>query len=151
MFLCSLCCCVMNCILPVAPCASWLLCVCVCVCFSMTKKWQPRRWEGQRLSFLHTLRETLLEKLRRSRSFGDLAALRPRSRSSLEVYVSQVTVCPAVLSEVCVSLFFACIFCFNISHTRVSSHSHSHIHFSRLVLLFKDPMKTKLWLLVHVC
>ncbi|KAK7138843.1 hypothetical protein R3I93_016069 [Phoxinus phoxinus] len=49
-------------------------------------KWQPRRWEGQRLSFLHTLRETLLEKLRRSRSFGDLAALRPRSRSSLEVY-----------------------------------------------------------------
>ncbi|XP_067267019.1 rho family-interacting cell polarization regulator 2 isoform X1 [Chanodichthys erythropterus] len=49
-------------------------------------KWQPRRWEGQRLSFLHTLRETLLEKLRRSRSFGDLTALRPRSRSSLEVY-----------------------------------------------------------------
>uniref|UniRef100_A0A8C1FMD7 Rho family-interacting cell polarization regulator 2 n=1 Tax=Cyprinus carpio carpio TaxID=630221 RepID=A0A8C1FMD7_CYPCA len=49
-------------------------------------KWHPRRWEGQRLSFLHTLRETLLEKLRRSRSFGDLAALRPRSRSSLEVY-----------------------------------------------------------------
>uniref|UniRef100_A0A9J7Z465 Rho family-interacting cell polarization regulator 2 n=1 Tax=Cyprinus carpio carpio TaxID=630221 RepID=A0A9J7Z465_CYPCA len=53
--------------------------------------WHPRRWEGQRLSFLHTLRETLLEKLRRSRSFGDLAALRPRSRSSLEVYVSQST------------------------------------------------------------
>ncbi|XP_016388599.1 protein FAM65B [Sinocyclocheilus rhinocerous] len=49
-------------------------------------KWHPRRLEGQRLSFLHTLRETLLEKLRRSRSFGDLAALRPRSRSSLEVY-----------------------------------------------------------------
>uniref|UniRef100_A0A9J8BDK2 Rho family-interacting cell polarization regulator 2 n=1 Tax=Cyprinus carpio carpio TaxID=630221 RepID=A0A9J8BDK2_CYPCA len=44
------------------------------------------RWEGQRLSFLHRLRDTLLEKLRRSRSFGDLAALRPRSRSSLEVY-----------------------------------------------------------------
>uniref|UniRef100_A0A671QW75 Rho family-interacting cell polarization regulator 2 n=1 Tax=Sinocyclocheilus anshuiensis TaxID=1608454 RepID=A0A671QW75_9TELE len=49
-------------------------------------KWHPRRWEEQRLSFLHRLRETLLEKLRRSRSFGDLAALRPRSRSSLEVY-----------------------------------------------------------------
>ncbi|TRY84381.1 hypothetical protein DNTS_025468 [Danionella cerebrum] len=49
-------------------------------------RWQPRRWEGQRLSFLHTLRETLIEKIRRSRSFGDLAALRPRSRSSLEIY-----------------------------------------------------------------
>uniref|UniRef100_A0A8C1HIB7 Rho family-interacting cell polarization regulator 2 n=1 Tax=Cyprinus carpio carpio TaxID=630221 RepID=A0A8C1HIB7_CYPCA len=49
-------------------------------------KWRPQRWEGQRLSFLHRLRDTLLEKLRRSRSFGDLAALRPRSRSSLEVY-----------------------------------------------------------------
>ncbi|XP_057210950.1 rho family-interacting cell polarization regulator 2 isoform X2 [Triplophysa rosa] len=49
-------------------------------------KWQPRRWQGQRLSFLHALRETLIEKLRRSRSFGDLAVLRPRSRSSLEVY-----------------------------------------------------------------
>ncbi|XP_059365784.1 rho family-interacting cell polarization regulator 2 isoform X2 [Carassius carassius] len=48
--------------------------------------WRPQRWEGQRLSFLHRLRETFLEKLRRSRSFGDLAALRPRSRSSLEVY-----------------------------------------------------------------
>uniref|UniRef100_A0A4W4G348 Rho family-interacting cell polarization regulator 2 n=1 Tax=Electrophorus electricus TaxID=8005 RepID=A0A4W4G348_ELEEL len=38
------------------------------------------------LSFLHTLRDTLLEKLRRSHSFGDLAALRPRPRSSLEFY-----------------------------------------------------------------
>ncbi|KAA0710521.1 Rho family-interacting cell polarization regulator 2 [Triplophysa tibetana] len=62
-------------------------------------KWQPRRWQGQRLSFLHALRETLIEKLRRSRSFGDLAVLRPRSRSSLEVYVSQVMVCPAILCE----------------------------------------------------
>lgn len=66
---------------------------------SMPKKWQPRRWQGQRLSFLHALRETLIEKLRRSRSFGDLAVLQPRSRSSLEVYVSQVIVCPAVLCE----------------------------------------------------
>lgn len=44
--------------------------------------------ERQRLSFLHMLRDTLLEKLRRSRSFGDLASLRPRPKSSLEVYVS---------------------------------------------------------------
>uniref|UniRef100_A0A3Q2DQS3 Rho family-interacting cell polarization regulator 2 n=1 Tax=Cyprinodon variegatus TaxID=28743 RepID=A0A3Q2DQS3_CYPVA len=49
-------------------------------------KWQPYPVERQRLSFLHMLRETLLEKLRRSRSFGDLASLRPRPRSSLEVY-----------------------------------------------------------------
>lgn len=34
------------------------------------------------------LRDTLLEKLRLSRSFGDLASLRPRPKSSLEVYVS---------------------------------------------------------------
>lgn len=44
--------------------------------------------ERQRLSFLHMLRDALLEKLRRSRSFGDLASLRPRPKSSLEVYVS---------------------------------------------------------------
>uniref|UniRef100_W5KV16 Rho family-interacting cell polarization regulator 2 n=1 Tax=Astyanax mexicanus TaxID=7994 RepID=W5KV16_ASTMX len=48
--------------------------------------WQPQLRQGHRLSFLHTLRDTLLEKLRRSRSFGDLAVLRPRPRSSLEVY-----------------------------------------------------------------
>lgn len=49
---------------------------------------QPYPVERGRLSFLHMLRETLLEKLRRSRSFGDLASLRPRPKSSLEVYVS---------------------------------------------------------------
>uniref|UniRef100_A0A3B3WLU7 Rho family-interacting cell polarization regulator 2 n=1 Tax=Poecilia mexicana TaxID=48701 RepID=A0A3B3WLU7_9TELE len=49
-------------------------------------KWPPYPVERQRLSFLQMLRETLLEKLRRSRSFGDLASLRPRPRSSLEVY-----------------------------------------------------------------
>ncbi|XP_061598436.1 rho family-interacting cell polarization regulator 2 isoform X2 [Cololabis saira] len=49
-------------------------------------KWQPHPVERQRLSFLHMLRDTLLEKLRRSRSFGDLAPLRPRPKSSLEVY-----------------------------------------------------------------
>ncbi|KAL3043825.1 hypothetical protein OYC64_003641 [Pagothenia borchgrevinki] len=49
-------------------------------------KWRPYPVERQRLSFLHMLRETLLEKLRRSRSFGDLASLRPRPKSSLEVY-----------------------------------------------------------------
>ncbi|XP_030645360.1 rho family-interacting cell polarization regulator 2 [Chanos chanos] len=48
--------------------------------------WQPRPREAQHLSFLHALRDTLLDKLRRSRSFGDLAALRPRPKSSLEVY-----------------------------------------------------------------
>ncbi|XP_046690374.1 rho family-interacting cell polarization regulator 2 isoform X2 [Silurus meridionalis] len=47
--------------------------------------WQSQPRQGH-FSFLHTLRDTLLEKLRRSRSFGDLAALRPRPRSSLEVY-----------------------------------------------------------------
>ncbi|XP_078810713.1 rho family-interacting cell polarization regulator 2 isoform X3 [Oryzias latipes] len=47
---------------------------------------QPYPVERGRLSFLHMLRETLLEKLRRSRSFGDLASLRPRPKSSLEVY-----------------------------------------------------------------
>uniref|UniRef100_A0A674PE35 Rho family-interacting cell polarization regulator 2 n=1 Tax=Takifugu rubripes TaxID=31033 RepID=A0A674PE35_TAKRU len=51
-------------------------------------KWRPYPVERQRLSFLHMLRDTLLEKLRRSRSFGDLASLRPRPKSSLEVYVS---------------------------------------------------------------
>ncbi|TKS88252.1 Rho family-interacting cell polarization regulator 2 [Collichthys lucidus] len=49
-------------------------------------KWRPYPVERQRLSFLHLLRDTLLEKLRRSRSFGDLASLRPRPKSSLEVY-----------------------------------------------------------------
>ncbi|AWP21637.1 putative protein FAM65B [Scophthalmus maximus] len=49
-------------------------------------KWRPYPVERQRLSFLHMLRDTLLEKLRRSRSFGDLASLRPRPKSSLEVY-----------------------------------------------------------------
>uniref|UniRef100_A0A674E6H8 Rho family-interacting cell polarization regulator 2 n=1 Tax=Salmo trutta TaxID=8032 RepID=A0A674E6H8_SALTR len=39
-----------------------------------------------RLSFLHGLRNSLLEKLRRSRSFGDLVSLRPRPKSSLEGY-----------------------------------------------------------------
>ncbi|XP_072226411.1 rho family-interacting cell polarization regulator 2 isoform X2 [Leuresthes tenuis] len=48
--------------------------------------WQPHPVERQRLSFLHMLRDALLEKLRRSRSFGDLASLRPRPKSSLEVY-----------------------------------------------------------------
>ncbi|XP_058474769.1 rho family-interacting cell polarization regulator 2 isoform X2 [Solea solea] len=48
--------------------------------------WRPKPVERQRLSFLHMLRDTLLEKLRRSRSFGDLASLRPRPKSSLEVY-----------------------------------------------------------------
>ncbi|CAG5884674.1 unnamed protein product [Menidia menidia] len=46
----------------------------------------PHPVERQRLSFLHMLRDALLEKLRRSRSFGDLASLRPRPKSSLEVY-----------------------------------------------------------------
>nr|XP_020453227.1 protein FAM65B [Monopterus albus] len=49
-------------------------------------KWRPYLVERQHPSFLHMLRDTLLEKLRRSRSFGDLASLRPRPRSSLEVY-----------------------------------------------------------------
>ncbi|XP_041759508.1 rho family-interacting cell polarization regulator 2-like isoform X4 [Coregonus clupeaformis] len=44
-----------------------------------------------RFSFLHALRNSLLEKLRCSRSFGDLASLRPRPKSSLEVYVSEST------------------------------------------------------------
>ncbi|XP_031710227.1 rho family-interacting cell polarization regulator 2 isoform X3 [Anarrhichthys ocellatus] len=48
--------------------------------------WRPYPVERQRLSFLHMLRDTLLEKLRLSRSFGDLASLRPRPKSSLEVY-----------------------------------------------------------------
>lgn len=56
------------------------------------KKWRPSPVERQRLSFLHMLREALLETLRRSRSFGDLASLRPRPKSSLEVYVS--VLCP---------------------------------------------------------
>ncbi|KAF3707435.1 Rho family-interacting cell polarization regulator 2 [Channa argus] len=51
-----------------------------------TLKWQPYPVERHRLSFLHMLRDTLLDKLRRSRSFGDLASLRPRPKSSLEVY-----------------------------------------------------------------
>uniref|UniRef100_A0A8C6M4L7 Rho family-interacting cell polarization regulator 2 n=1 Tax=Nothobranchius furzeri TaxID=105023 RepID=A0A8C6M4L7_NOTFU len=48
--------------------------------------WQSCPVEHRRLSFLQMLRETLIEKLRRSRSFGDLASLRPRPKSSLEVY-----------------------------------------------------------------
>ncbi|KAM9416083.1 rho family-interacting cell polarization regulator 2-like isoform 3-T3 [Salvelinus alpinus] len=44
-----------------------------------------------RLSFLHGLRNSLLEKLRRSRSFGDLVSLRPRPKSSLEGYVTEST------------------------------------------------------------
>uniref|UniRef100_A0A3Q3MUC3 Rho family-interacting cell polarization regulator 2 n=1 Tax=Labrus bergylta TaxID=56723 RepID=A0A3Q3MUC3_9LABR len=51
-------------------------------------KWRPYPVERQRPSFLHMLRDTLLEKLRRSRSFGDLASLRPRPKSSLEVYAT---------------------------------------------------------------
>ena len=57
-------------------------------CVHNKKKWQQYPVERQRVSFLHMLRDTLLEKLRRSRSFGDLASLRPRPKSSLEVYVS---------------------------------------------------------------
>ncbi|XP_054620359.1 rho family-interacting cell polarization regulator 2 isoform X4 [Dunckerocampus dactyliophorus] len=49
-------------------------------------KWQPYPVERQRLSFLHVLRDALLKKLRRTRSFGDLALVRPRPKSSLEVY-----------------------------------------------------------------
>ncbi|XP_061912558.1 rho family-interacting cell polarization regulator 2 isoform X1 [Entelurus aequoreus] len=49
-------------------------------------KWRPYPVERQRLSFLHMIRDALLEKLRRTRSFGDLASLRPRPKSSLEVY-----------------------------------------------------------------
>uniref|UniRef100_A0AAQ5XFD3 Rho family-interacting cell polarization regulator 2 n=1 Tax=Amphiprion ocellaris TaxID=80972 RepID=A0AAQ5XFD3_AMPOC len=51
-----------------------------------TPTFQDTSFFRQRLSFLHMLRDTLLEKLRRSRSFGDLASLRPRPKSSLEVY-----------------------------------------------------------------
>lgn len=76
------------------------MCVSICVCFGMgAQTWQPQPRQGHHFSFLHTLRDTLLEKLRRSRSFGDLAALRPRPRSSLEVYVSQVIVCAQLLSK----------------------------------------------------
>uniref|UniRef100_A0A8C7CW97 Rho family-interacting cell polarization regulator 2 n=1 Tax=Oncorhynchus kisutch TaxID=8019 RepID=A0A8C7CW97_ONCKI len=42
--------------------------------------------QSHRFSFFHALRNSLLEKLRRSRSFGDLASLRPRPKSRLEVY-----------------------------------------------------------------
>ncbi|KAG9355496.1 hypothetical protein JZ751_000334 [Albula glossodonta] len=49
-------------------------------------KWQLRPQDRQRPSFLRALRSTFLEKLGRSRSFGDLASLRPRPKSSLEVY-----------------------------------------------------------------
>ncbi|XP_045565780.1 rho family-interacting cell polarization regulator 2 isoform X2 [Salmo salar] len=50
-------------------------------------EWHPRPSPTQhRFSFFHALRNSLLEKLRRSRSFGDLASLRPRSKSRLEVY-----------------------------------------------------------------
>lgn len=53
------------------------------------KKWRPHTRERQRLSFLHALRAALLEKLRRTRSFGDFSSLWPRPKSSLEVYVSE--------------------------------------------------------------
>lgn len=83
----------------------------ICVCIGNgAQTWQPQHRQGHHLSFLHTLRDTLLEKLRRSRSFGDLAALRPRPRSSLEVYVSQVNVCahlPSTHVSVCVYSGFA--------------------------------------------
>lgn len=60
--------------------------------------------ERQRLSFLHMLRDSLLEKLRRSRSFGDLASLRPRPKSSLEVYVSVLwPLAPPNLTFVCLN------------------------------------------------
>uniref|UniRef100_A0A4W5MRU0 Rho family-interacting cell polarization regulator 2 n=1 Tax=Hucho hucho TaxID=62062 RepID=A0A4W5MRU0_9TELE len=50
-------------------------------------EWHPRPSPTQhRFSFFHALRNSLLEKLRRSRSFGDLASLRPRPKSRLEVY-----------------------------------------------------------------
>uniref|UniRef100_A0A673Z6R5 Rho family-interacting cell polarization regulator 2 n=1 Tax=Salmo trutta TaxID=8032 RepID=A0A673Z6R5_SALTR len=50
-------------------------------------EWHPRPSPTQhRFSFFHALRNSLLEKLRRSRSFGDLASLHPRSKSRLEVY-----------------------------------------------------------------
>uniref|UniRef100_A0AAY4CD24 Rho family-interacting cell polarization regulator 2 n=1 Tax=Denticeps clupeoides TaxID=299321 RepID=A0AAY4CD24_9TELE len=48
--------------------------------------WQPRMRDSQSLSFLHTLRDALLEKLRRSRSLGDLSSLRACPKASLEVY-----------------------------------------------------------------
>uniref|UniRef100_A0A8C9W4C0 Rho family-interacting cell polarization regulator 2 n=2 Tax=Scleropages formosus TaxID=113540 RepID=A0A8C9W4C0_SCLFO len=51
-----------------------------------TPTFQDTSFFRQRLSFLHVLRHTLLEKLRRSRSFGDLTSLRPLAKSSLEVY-----------------------------------------------------------------
>lgn len=67
--------------------------------------------ERQHLSFLHMLRDTLLEKLRRSRSFGDLASLRPRPKSSLEVYVSAVwTLCVAK-----VTLTLSCVDCVSLT------------------------------------
>lgn len=87
-------------------------------CVHCVKKWRPYPVERQRLSFLHMLRETLLEKLRRSRSFGDLASLRPRPKSSLEVYVSvlrplnppYLTLCvpPSSLTQWGCSLFCWC-------------------------------------------
>ncbi|KAJ8415804.1 hypothetical protein AAFF_G00403610 [Aldrovandia affinis] len=49
-------------------------------------KWDTRPQDGQHLSFFNTLRDTFLEKLRRSRSYGDLPTLQLRPRSSMEVY-----------------------------------------------------------------
>ncbi|CDQ73531.1 unnamed protein product [Oncorhynchus mykiss] len=73
-------------------------------------EWHPRPSPTQhRFSFFHALRNSLLEKLRRSRSFGDLASLRPRPKSRLEVYVSEV--CYASTSPVYPCLCaFACLF-----------------------------------------
>lgn len=71
-------------------------------CVHCVTKWRPYPVERQRLSFLHMLRDTLLEKLRRTRSFGDLASLRPRPKSSLEVYVSVLwPLNPPYLTLVC--------------------------------------------------
>lgn len=103
-----------------------LLCMCVSTyvfCIGMgAQTWQPQPRQGHHLSFLHTLRDTLLEKLRRSRSFGDLAALRPRPRSSLEVYVSQVIVCAQLLSKhvcACVVILLNLLYPVPVSHCLV--------------------------------
>ncbi|KAL4629945.1 protein FAM65B-like [Arapaima gigas] len=54
--------------------------------FQDTSFFKPLPSDRRRLSFLHALRHTLLEKLRRSRSFGDLTSLPLLPKSSLEVY-----------------------------------------------------------------
>ncbi|XP_036394874.1 rho family-interacting cell polarization regulator 2-like [Megalops cyprinoides] len=48
--------------------------------------WHTPQQDGQHPSFLHTLRDTFLQKMRRSRSLADLPTLRMRPTSSLEVY-----------------------------------------------------------------